>query len=89
MPWDSEESDSEMTIQMTEERFRTVRLHTGGVSHLLDTRAPLYPNIEGDRQPSICNYRPIWPVIWIDDLTLPLCKKCETLREAESSEPTF
>lgn len=63
--------------------FKEVRIYTGSVAHLMDTGAPPVPGVLRAQQPALCNIRPVWPGEWYDaPVDLPLCKNCETAREA-------
>lgn len=79
-----------MTVVTQDTRYREVQIFTGGVKHYLDNYAPVVPGLDLARQPSLCNYRPIWPGVWWDaeDTDLVLCKRCEAIRGTEVSDST-
>lgn len=74
-----------MTIDTvtTDSRFKNVRLWTSKVSHIVDIEDPLLPDSVPERAPSLCNMKPIWPGVWIDQTTPEApCKLCARVKEA-------
>lgn len=77
-----------MTVIDRPARILQVRVFTGRVSHLLDTIAPRLPEVDIERAPALCNYRPVWPGAWIEDADSAVCLTCIKIKEANFGDRT-
>ena len=71
-------------LPATDTLFRA-RLYTSEVIHLIDFAQPSHPDAsyEEYRRPALCNIKPVWPGIWIEDNDgLLICKNCTNAKEA-------